>query len=165
MERGETRFPSPILGTELGTGREPPEEVRLGGGLGERSLGEPPEAGSDLSGALLRRLGVGSYLSGVGRFRGAQLLPSYAPLNLNLPPPPSPLPRSSLGERRWEEGELRSHPPPSQPSSLSGRLFPKENSLEAPWGREACRVRFRFRFSWVGSFAAKEFGRAKLGGA
>ena len=39
------------------------------------------------------------------------------------------------------------------------------NLLRRSRGWEEVGGRFRFRFSWVGSFAAKEFGRAYLRGA
>ena len=39
MGRGETQFPSPILGTEFPTGSKPPEEVRLGGANPRRRAG------------------------------------------------------------------------------------------------------------------------------
>ena len=111
-----TAYPSPTF----------PTEQTSGGGLGERSLGEPPEE-------------VGR------RFRGAQLGGTSGGWELGdgKSLPERSLPRSSLGEQRWREGRLSSHPPSSQPSSqlgklcsprellgsdLSGRLFPSPNS-------------------------------------
>ena len=81
--------------------------------------------------------------------------------------------KRSLGERSLgeppEEGRLggglgeRSLGEPPEEGSLGGGNLRRrggweEQRLGKPWGEVGGR--FRFRFSWVGSFAAKEFGRA-----